>query len=183
MADASVRPPRAQDAAAVAAVQAQAWREAYADLLPEQSLAALEGEPGAERWREAVTAPPTPRHRVLVACAGAEVVGFAAFGPGGDPDLNADVDAEVHALVVRPQDAGAGHGSRLLTATVDHLRGDGFRHAHLWLGVGDDALRAFLTGAGWGADGATRSLDLRGDGDVLAQQVRLHTDISEDGAT
>jgi ribosomal protein S18 acetylase RimI-like enzyme len=179
MADASVRPAVADDADDVADVQAQAWREAYPDVLPRQSLAALGGEAGAARWREAVAEPPSPRHRVLVACAGADVVGFAAFGPGADPDLDASVDAEVHAFVVRSEHARAGHGSRLLTATVEHLRADGFRHVHVWLATRDDALRAFLAGAGWAADGATRSLDLRGDGEVLAQQVRLHTDISD----
>ena len=50
----------------------------------------------------------------------------------------------------------------------------------MWLTTEDDARRGFLTGAGWGADGAHRELDLHGDGSVRVKQVRLHTDLAED---
>jgi hypothetical protein len=49
----------------------------------------------------------------------------------------------------------------------------------MWLNSTDDALRAFVTTAGWAPDGAHRELDLRGDGEVLVKQVRLHTDLTE----
>jgi hypothetical protein len=45
----------------------------------------------------------------------------------------------------------------------------------MWLPAADDALRAFLTSAGWGPDGAHRTLDLTGDGNTTVKQVRLHT--------
>jgi GNAT superfamily N-acetyltransferase len=179
MADVSVRAAAPSDAEAVARVQHAAWRDAYTDLLPEDVLAAVASPEAAERWRQAVTAPPSPRHRVLVALAGPEVVGFTAFGPAEDPDLDAAVDAELHALCVRPDRTREGHGSRLINAAVDHLRDDGFLRAHTWLGSADDVLRGFLVGSGWDADGAHRSLDLRGDGDVVVPQVRLHTGIGE----
>jgi hypothetical protein len=41
-------------------------------------------------------------------------------------------------------------------------------------------LRQFLTDAGWAPDGAHRELDLRGDGEVLVKQVRLHTDLGDE---
>jgi hypothetical protein len=44
-----------------------------------------------------------------------------------------------------------------------------------WLPAEDDTLRTFLTEAGWGPDGAHRTLDLLGDGTTTVQQVRLHT--------
>ena len=44
-----------------------------------------------------------------------------------------------------------------------------------WLTATDDTLRAFLTEAGWGPDGAHRTLDLVGDGSTTVRQVRLHT--------
>ena len=177
MADVSVRRAQAQDAPAVARVQAAAWRPAYGDVLPGELLAALGCEAGAQRWRSSIQAPPSPRHRVLVACAGADVVGVAAMGPGEDADLDARVDADIGVLLVAPQFRGAGHGSRLLMASVDHLRGEGFERAYTWVGASDEVERAFLAGAGWASDGAHRLLDLRGDGEVVVGQVRLHTDI------
>ena len=47
-----------------------------------------------------------------------------------------------------------------------------------YVGMTDDDLRSFLVDQGWGADGAHRELDLRGDGSVLAKQVRLHTSLA-----
>jgi GNAT superfamily N-acetyltransferase len=177
MAEVSVRPARAQDAATVARLQLASWEPVYGDLLPAELLAAVGGEPGAGRWRSSVTAPPSPRHRVLVACAGPAVVGVAALGPAEDGDLDVRVDAEIGVLLVAPDARRHGHGSRLLMAAVDHLRGDGFERAYAWLPADDLAARAFLVGSGWAPDGAHRGLDLRGDGAVVVTQVRLHTDI------
>jgi GNAT superfamily N-acetyltransferase len=81
--------------------------------------------------------------------------------------------------VVDPAHTRRGHGSRLLQACADTLRADRFGTALTWLTADDDARRRFLTGAGWGADGAHRELDLHGDGSVRVKQVRLHTDLSD----
>ena len=42
----------------------------------------------------------------------------------------------------------------------------------------DDALRAFLTEAGWAPDTAHRELALDEDGETRVKQVRLHTQFS-----
>jgi GNAT superfamily N-acetyltransferase len=132
-----------------------------------------------EQWRLAVTEPPSPRHRLLVAVAGADVVGFAALAPADDPDLDAATDAEIVALSIAPDRGHEGHGSRLVNAAVDHLRADGFASTHVWLTETDLALRVFLEGAGWADDGARRSLDLHGDGTVVISQLRLGAAIGD----
>ena len=177
MADASVRRAGPEDAAAVGEVQARTWREAYADLLPPEVLAGLEPDVLAASWRDALAAPPDPRHVVLLALAGPLPVGLAALGPAEDPDLEPAADGELRLLLVDPGARGRGHGSRLLAAAVDTLRELGFRRAYCWAGAGDAALLTFLAGTGWAEDGARRTLDLRGDSDVLVDQVRLHTDL------
>ena len=179
MADSSVRAASTGDADAIARVQAAAWRAAYADLLPAALIEDLSSADARDQWREAVATPPSARHRVLVAVAGADVVGFAAFGPSDDSDLVAMVDAELIALCVQPDRVREGHGSRLVNATVDHLREDGFLHVRVWVSAGaeDERLRAFLSGAGWAEDGASRELDLHGDGRLVVPQVRLHAAI------
>ncbi len=179
-ADVSVRVGWADDADAIAAVQVRAWRQEYTGLLPEQLLAGLEAEQLAETWRGSLSRPRDARDRVLVALERSAVRGFAVTGPAGDPDLDPVAVGEVAELTVDPAHLRHGHGSRLVQACVDTLRADRFGTAVLWLTSQDDARRAFLTGAGWAADGAHRELDLHGDGSVRVRQVRLHTDLRED---
>ena len=163
----------------MAAIQARAWRAAYAELLPAEAIAETEF---AQVWSAAVRTPPTARHHVLVAIDGAELVGFAAFGPADThPDLDPGTDVELHSLVVDGAAQRAGHGSRLQAAFVDIARGDGFVRACCWVALGDDVLRTFLLGSGWGPDGAVRELDLRGDGEVLVRQTRLRTLLGDEG--
>ena len=52
----------------------------------------------ARMWRDSLQAPPSPRHRLLVACAGDQVVGLAAFGPSDDRDADPET-ADLETLV------------------------------------------------------------------------------------
>lgn len=178
MADVSVRVAWAQDAAGIAAVQLRAWEERYDALLP-RLLAerGLDPDTHALAWAESLARPPQARHRALVALAHDRVVGFAVTGPSPDPDSDPAADGELGEFTVDPADRRQGHGSRLLQACVDTLQADGFTRAACWVDTTDDDLRAFLTGAGWAPDGATRELaDEAGTGAV--KQVRLHTAIA-----
>ena len=153
-ADASVRPATAGDLAAIGAVHSRAWRSAYRPLLPAEVLDALDAGQLADAWRAAVTAPPSPRHRVLVACAGPTVVGFAASDP----------DGEVLALLVDPAHQRRGHGSRLLNAVAGLLREDGAPRLGTWTPQEDRPRIDFLVSAGLGPDGRRRTLRLPGGG-------------------
>jgi GNAT superfamily N-acetyltransferase len=166
-ADAAVRPARAADAAAVADVQARAWRRAFGAILEPGAL----DEPVLTRvWADAISAPPSPRHAVLVATAGATVVGFVAVAPATDSDLGDDV-GEIVALAVDPAHQRAGHGSRLLAAATAAMREHGSTGVVAWLPLPDALLQNFLTSAGMVADGARRTLAAPDDGTVT--QLRL----------
>ena len=175
--DASVRPARKSDAAALAAVTLASWREQYAAVLP-AAASALDEAALVERWTQALGA--ADGSTVYVACAGDDVVGLAVVAPASDPDLDADASgaAEVAEVVVRPEATREGHGSRLLAAAVDHARGQGRTSVVVWCGTGDDARRAFLESAGLAPDGATRTLD-DGAGSTW-RQVRLAASITEE---
>lgn len=178
-ADVSVRVGWAEDAAAIARVQVRAWRHGYAGLLPAEVLAALDAEQFEAAWESSLVTPQDARNRVLVALERNTVRGFAVTGPASDPDLDPIAVGEVSELSVDPETTRQGHGSRLVQACADTLRADRFGTAVVWLTTEDDVRRAFLTGAGWAADGAHRELDLHGDGSVVVKQVRLHTDLTE----
>ena len=166
--DAAVRPARVADAQAMGAVQARAWAAAYPELFPPGSL---DPEGLAASWAAAVArASPETRHAVLVATSGSAVVGFAGLAPAEDRDLDPDI-AELVLLVVDPAHQRAGHGSRLLSASVATLRDFGTAGVVTWAPAGDTALLSLLTSAGMEADGARRRLT--GPGGLEILQIRL----------
>jgi ribosomal protein S18 acetylase RimI-like enzyme len=174
--------------------------------VPVELLAELTGEEASaiwrDRWREAISNPPTSRHRVLVAVSDAaappptalppaapppaalppvarsaarEVVGLVSAGPATDADRWPGTDAEIYEFRVQPDLTGQGHGSRLLQAAADTLVSDGFRTASTWVLQADLDVRRFLESAGWAADGARGELEVG----VIVPVVRLHTRLSE----
>ena len=176
-ADVSVRIAWTDDADAIAALQVRAWRSSYDGLLPAEKLE-IDPARAAQAWRTTLSRPRDARTRVLVALERNRVVGFAITTPAPDPDCDPLVDAELMDLTVDPGERGRGHGSRLVQAAVETMAADRLTRAVLWAMAADDALREFLTGAGWAPDTAHRELDLDGDGTTLVKQVRLHTDLT-----
>jgi GNAT superfamily N-acetyltransferase len=175
-ADVSVRVAWADDADAIAALQVRAWQQMYGDLVPADALP--DDVAGvAEQWRRSMGKPADARNRVLVALERNRVVGFTITGPASDPDCDPMSDGELGELTLDPAERGKGHGSRLLQAAVDTLAADRFTRAVTWAVATDDALRTFLTEAGWAADTAHRELDLDGTGATTVKQVRLHAAI------
>lgn len=193
MADVTVRVASLVDVTDVARIQVATWQAAYSSLLPAQVLAGLTVEQAAVAWRQALVAPPTLAHRVLVAFEGRRAVGFAAGAPATADDLDlgdgvpatAQVEASiaippgatvvVHPLLVEPRWGRRGHGSRLLAAAIDLARDDGATRALAWVLEGDEASRSFFGAAGWAADGVARILDT---GPSTVRELRLHADIS-----
>jgi len=183
-----VRPARPDDAVEIARIQLTTWRYAYRRLLPRHVLDALDEGWIERRWRTSIEAPPSPRHRVLVALEQADqsyLVGLIAAGTVDEAALAPDEDersfgpdvAAVTDLLVEPRWGRRGHGSRLLAAAVDLWREDGFTSALAWTFEADPAMRTFLASTGWEPDGVTRALDID---DLLVPQLRWHTLLSAD---
>jgi GNAT superfamily N-acetyltransferase len=179
MTDQYVRAARAKDGRALGAAHARAWHDAYAGVLPALALEAATPEALAAEWEDAAVSPPTPRHRLLVACDGPDVAGFAALVPGADEDLNPEAVDELAILVIDPPYQRSGHASRLLTAAVAHAGDDGVGTLVTWVLEADKALYDFLVGAGWARDGATRELWVDESGLAVIRQLRLHTSVPE----
>lgn len=166
---------RTSDVDDIAAVQVRAWRETFADLLPDEALEALDASEIATQWADAILRPPTPRHRVLVAIDAEsghdKVVGYAAVGPDDSPDAGPSTGA-VFDLVVDPGHRRNGHGSRLMHAAVDHLLAIGMDTAVTWVLLADGPRRAFFESAGWGPDSAWREIEI---GERRLREARLAT--------
>ncbi|MDG6104523.1 GNAT family N-acetyltransferase [Dactylosporangium aurantiacum] len=191
-----VRPARLDDVVEITRIQLTTWRVAYRRLLPQHVLDQLDEDWITRRWRDAIADPPTPEHRVLVAVeqqespgagpTSAYVVGFAASGPADDTALAPDEDhtaltkaAAITDVLVEPRWGRRGHGSRLLAASVDLWRTDGFTTALAWTFADDRVTRRFLESSGWAPDGVSRSLDVD---DLLVPQIRWHVSLeTEEG--
>jgi GNAT superfamily N-acetyltransferase len=162
----------------LARIQLDTWRLAYQTVLPAEILDSLTVAQIAASWHAAITTPPTPRHRVLVATEGAQRVGFAAFGPDADrqpEDPGPQTSAAVSMLLVEPRWGRRGHGSRLVAAVADLARAGGVNRLVAWVPAGDSASLRFYRSAGWEPDGLRRDLDT-GAGTVT--ELRLHTSLA-----
>jgi ribosomal protein S18 acetylase RimI-like enzyme len=179
VADVSVRPAAPADAGEIGRLQTETWKLAYQKVLPAQVLANLDAEQFAASWRQAIAAPPSPRHQVLLALEGEHRVGFVAFGPDSESqptDPDPESTAAISALLVEPRWGRRGHGSRLLAAVVDLSLGSGLRRLVAWVPAADTASLEFYRSAGWEADGLQRSLDT-GAGTVA--ELRLHAALAD----
>ncbi|MFC7405300.1 GNAT family N-acetyltransferase [Georgenia alba] len=184
--DVSVRPALPEDAATLGDVHARTLRATLAagvgHDLGDAVARAIDAVALAEQWSAAITAPPSPRHRVLTALDGARVVGFAAFapaevpvdvrgdggeGPGGGADASREPEpgdvAEILALEVPAAEGRRGHGSRLLAACADLLRQQGTGRVQAWVVQADEARTRFLAQAGFAPAGLRRTLDVAGE--------------------
>lgn len=174
----SVRLAWPTEADQVAAVQRRAWSDLPGPV-GAAMLASVDEATMASTWEQVLSRPADARHRVLAAVSGAgRLVGFATTSPSGDPDAEAGRDGEVDQFWIDPPARHQGHGSRLLNACADTLRADGFSRARWWVLTADVELRRFLAVAGWEPDGAARTIG-DDDGDVVVDQVRLHTTLDE----
>ncbi|GAA3613035.1 GNAT family N-acetyltransferase [Marihabitans asiaticum] len=180
-ADASVRQARSNDLPALGVVQALVWQQAYDGVVPPEVHAQFQPSAFATAWRESLAHPPEGVHRLLVALAGDQVVGFAALGPSQDPDTG-QATGELTAIGVHPQARRQGHGSRLLNAVVDMLRELGADAVTAWALATQEETRAFLAGAGLAPDGAYRDRVVGPDGQT-AREVRLVAALGEGQST
>lgn len=182
IADASVRVARVTDAPAAGTVQAIVFRLAYAAQLPAALLGAIEPAPFIRAWRAALANPPSPVHRLLVACSADQVIGLACVAPSTDPDHGASATGAVGAsageltvLGVHPDARRGGHGSRLLNAAADTARGAGLSTLSAWVLDEHHDTADFLTAAGFAPDGARRTREVGGSAPLL--EVRLTADL------
>lgn len=158
-ADVSARPAFPEDAALITRLQLDAWQAR--GIVDDEQLTAIDTAAVEAQWRAAITEPPSRHHRVLTACAGADVVGFLAFTPADLPDLPETAGTQPVEMIALEVDAARtrqGHGSRLLAACVDTAGETGATSVATWVGNADEARTRFLDAAGFAPAGHRRTL-------------------------
>lgn len=155
----SVRTAVGTDAPGIAAVHVQAWREAYAHLLPAAFLASLDPVARTMRWSRIIA---DPSVTVCVAEHEGVVVGWATAGPGRDAEPVRD--RELEGIYVLASEHGTGTGQALLDAAV------GDAPAFLWVADDNPRAQAFYRRNGFRRDGVTKAQRL-GDEELLAARM------------
>jgi GNAT superfamily N-acetyltransferase len=148
----TIRPAEADDIEAFVEMKNDAWRWAYADLLPAEHLASLPVEAQTAGWRVAFAAPERDGS-VLVAADDARVVGVASWGASRDDDAT-PTTGEIGMLYVAPDHVGTGLGRRLMNGALEGLRRAGYERATLWVLEANARGRGFYDHVGWRPDGA-----------------------------
>ena len=157
------------DIDAVAAVHVRAWQTAYAGLIPDDYLGALDPAALAARRRSG-----SHPGQTVVAVDDGTIVGFASFGRYRDDPASGT--GELYAIYVDPDRTGRGVGRLLLAAAKEGLTAAGFPAVRLWVLEENHRARRFYERAGLRPDGARQNYTPRGT-TIEVPEVRYATDL------
>jgi GNAT superfamily N-acetyltransferase len=117
-----------EDAAAIARIYVDAWRSAYANIVPDTYLAGLSFADRHSYYSQVIV---NGIIRVLVTSIGGTVAGWAALGPDRD---EADSPAlEIQAIYVAPEHWGCGLGRALFDMIEYEAVTEGCYQLSLWV--------------------------------------------------
>lgn len=151
------------DCEAVAEVRVSGWRAAYAGLVPQSYLDALDAATDAARRREFLTGGGDAAAVTNVVAEDATgVVGWAAYGPYREAGGRVAGTCELYAIYVRPELVGTGTGRALLTEVLERVSGAGFAEIRLWVLKENARARRFYEAAGFVFDGAEEPWEVDG---------------------
>jgi ribosomal protein S18 acetylase RimI-like enzyme len=139
------------DARAVAEIHVEAWRAAYASLLPAEYLASLSVEKRTAMWTRCIAAG-APELLVARDDEGA-VIGWLSFGKCRDEGAS-PAEAEVWALYAAPSAWSTGVGRLLWLEARELMHRQGFETCSLWVFPQNERAIRFYRAAGFVADPA-----------------------------
>jgi L-amino acid N-acyltransferase YncA len=125
-----IRLARPTDAADIAGVYVDSWRDTYAGVLPDAGLLKMSKADHTLGWTRTIKAS-NLRNPVLVAAdAKSNVYGFASAGPSRDKNL--PYEGEVYTLYVAPGRTGQGMGAALLSSVFRLFSKANYRGIVIW---------------------------------------------------
>lgn len=137
-----IRRAEPRDAKQIAEVHFEAWRGAYAGIIPHRTLTSMINRRGPDWWANAIRRAAT----VLVIEIGGRIAGYATLGRNRSKELRQQ--GEIYELYLRPEYQGIGLGSRLFAAARKKLADHGLKGLVVWVLEDNDNALAFYAGAG-----------------------------------
>lgn len=175
--DPSVRSMTVDDCEAVATVRVRGWQAAYAGLIPQAYLNAMDIAEDAQR-RRGFFAERNTVVNVVAERPGRGVIGWACYGPYR-ADGRRLTRAELYAIYVLPEHLGTGVGRALMTEILARSTADGFPDLALWVLKENAPARRFYERAGFAPDGVEEPFRVGG---VLVPEVRYVRPLSPSAA-
>lgn len=163
-----IRPATARDAAEIAGVHVRSWQEAYAGIVPDDYLRALDPQQRAARWAEHLEQGPADHVRTHVAESAGRVLGFATYGPSRDEDARRG-EREIYSIYLDPGTWGHGVARDLIRTVLTEV-GDQ-TPVSLWVLADNTRARHFYRRHGFSPDGVER-LETLGGADLLEVRYR-----------
>jgi len=170
--DYAIAPAGPGDAAELARVHVQAWRETYPGILPQAALNRMSAAVHARRFRHDLTRA-QPGQPTLIAESQDGAVGYAAGAVVRGDGRGAD--AEVFTLYVLREAQGSGVGRALLKAQARVLRAEGARSLMLFVLSRNERARGFYERMGGEAFAEVAS---HGWGEGLTETAYRWSDIA-----
>jgi ribosomal protein S18 acetylase RimI-like enzyme len=167
----SVRPATPDDAYDIVRINVDGWRQAYASIVPEEVLAAMDVDARVPRYRQRMSEPSPFETLVATFTDSGPVLGYVSCGPYRIGQSARSLDSavgEVVAVYVDPPRWGAGTGRVLLDAALHRLVERGFDEVRLWVLEANEGARRFYARTGFAPDGARAGYPVaRPDGSVV----------------
>ena len=157
--DVTIRPAAESDAADIARVHVRSWQEAYAGIVPEAYLDAMDAGERASQWATYLREGPADQVLTWVALAGDKTVGFATVGPSRDEDAGRG-DREIYSIYLDPGTWGHGVARDLMRTLISSVGEK--TPISLWVLADNERARHFYRRHGFQADGVERYDDVGG---------------------
>jgi ribosomal protein S18 acetylase RimI-like enzyme len=153
----SIRRAGASDAPLLAQVHVDSWRAAHRGLVPDSFLRDFTYERREKAWGQFLE---EDVEETYLAEVEGRAAGILTVGAARDADLDVGPTGEIWGIYVAPAYWGRGIGRTLLQEGERLLLSRGNRDAVLWVLEGNAVARRFYEAAGYGPDGAVKSVEL-----------------------
>lgn len=128
-----IRQAAAADAAAIAAVHVQSWRESYQGIVPESHLAGLDTAERTQRWLGQLETLESPSAVFTALPAGVAGAACGFISCGAVRERFEGYAGEVYALYLLKSAQGGGLGRRLFDTARQSLAACGINGLYLWV--------------------------------------------------
>lgn len=162
-----IRPATPADAEAIVDIHVRSWQHAYRGIIDDAVLDSLEIESRVPGWRNRLEANDPPH--TLVAERDGEVIGFAGFGRGDEPDMPTG-SPMLYSIYLHPDAMGGGVGSALLRESEQCMEGD----ASLRVLTANAPTRTFYERHGWQPEPGTERMEHWYGADMETIRYRKH---------
>jgi ribosomal protein S18 acetylase RimI-like enzyme len=133
------------DADAIARIYVDAWRSAYAGIVPDRVLVRMSVAGQAREWTRALSRRATAERIMVAEQPDGGIIGFGSMGEARSPGL--PHAGEIFTLYVAPEHQEQGVGRMLLYRLFDGLIDSGLNSALVWV-LADNPARFFYEAMG-----------------------------------